>query len=161
YRKVAAGKMPPKKRLGPDEVALVRAWLEAGAEWDRAGVTPTGSAVQGGLSALRPLIHVEPPNVSEGRRVADPIDAFLLARLDHAGLMPAPPADRRALIRRATFDLLGLPPTPAEVDAFLADDSPAAYERLIDRLLASPHYGERWGRHWLDVARFAESNGFE
>jgi mono/diheme cytochrome c family protein len=161
YRKVAAGKMPPKKRLGPDEVALVRAWLEAGAEWDGAGVTPPGSAVQAGLSALRPLIQVEPPSVSGGRRVADPIDAFLLARLERAGLMPAPPADRRALIRRATFDLVGLPPTPEEVDAFLADDSPAAYERLIDRLLASPHYGERWGRHWLDVARFAESNGFE
>jgi hypothetical protein len=90
-----------------------------------------------------------------------PIDAFVLARLDRAGLSPAPPADRLTLIRRATFDLLGLPPSPEEIDAFLADDSPAAYEKLIDRLLASPHYGERWGRHWLDVARFCESNGFE
>jgi mono/diheme cytochrome c family protein len=161
YRKVAAGKMPPKKRLAPDEVALVRAWLEAGAEWEGVPVTPPGSAGQARLWALRPLTHVEPPAVSEGRRIADPIDDFILARLERAGLTPAAPADRRTLIRRATFDLLGLPPTPEEIDAFLADDSPAADERLIDRLLASPHYGERWGRHWLDVARFAESNGFE
>jgi len=91
----------------------------------------------------------------------NPIDAFLLAGLKKAGLKPAPPADRATLIRRVTFDLTGLPPTPQEVDAFLADKSPAAWEKLVDRLLASPHYGEQWGRHWLDVVRFAESDGYE
>src|SRR5204863_1238871 len=88
-----------------------------------------------------------------------PIDRFLLARLEAKGLRPAPVADRRTLIRRATFDLTGLPPTPEEIDAFLADDSPAAWEKVIDHLLASPHYGERWGRHWLDLARYADTVG--
>jgi Protein of unknown function (DUF1553)/Protein of unknown function (DUF1549) len=93
--------------------------------------------------------------------VNNPIDAFVLARLKAAGLEPAAPAPRAQLLRRATFDLLGLPPTPAEVDAFVNDRSPRAWEKVLDRLLASPHYGERWGRHWLDLARFAESNGYE
>src|SRR5207245_10875651 len=88
------------------------------------------------------------------------IDTFLLARLESRGLTFAPEADRRTLIRRVTFDLTGLPPTPAEVDAFLADRSPDAYERLVDRLLASPRSGERWGRHWLDVVGYADSEGF-
>ena len=93
--------------------------------------------------------------------VKTPIDAFILAGLRKAALKPAPPADRLTLIRRVTFDLTGLPPTPEEVDAFLADKSPKAWEKLVDRLLASPHYGEQWGRHWLDVVRFAESDGYE
>jgi mono/diheme cytochrome c family protein len=161
YRKVATGKMPPKQRLRPEEVALVRRWIEAGAEWDTGLATPAESAGPAGLWALRPLVRPGPPRVQAASHVLNPIDAFVLARLERAGLDPAPPADRVTLIRRATFDLLGLPPSPDEIDAFLADDSPAAYETLIDRLLASPHYGERWGRHWLDVARFCESNGFE
>ncbi|MEZ6110005.1 MAG: DUF1549 and DUF1553 domain-containing protein [Pirellulaceae bacterium] len=90
-----------------------------------------------------------------------PIDYFVLSKLEENGLRPAPPADRLTLIRRATFDLLGLPPTPAEVDQFLADESPEAFARLVERLLESPHYGERWGRHWLDVARYADSNGLD
>jgi hypothetical protein len=93
--------------------------------------------------------------------VRTPVDAFVLARLEAKGLTPSPTADKRALIRRLTVDLTGLPPTPAEVEAFLADDSPTAYEKVVDRLLASPHYGERWAQHWLDVVRFAESNGYE
>jgi hypothetical protein len=93
--------------------------------------------------------------------VKNPVDAFVLARLKKAGLRPAPEADRRTLIRRATFTLIGLPPTPEEVEAFVQDRSPQAWEKVIDRLLASPHYGERWGQHWLDVVRFAESDGFE
>jgi hypothetical protein len=93
--------------------------------------------------------------------VRTPIDAFILARLKQTALRPAPAADRATLIRRATFDLTGLPPTPAEVDAFVTDPAADAYERLVDRLLASPHYGEKWGRHWLDVVRFAETEGFE
>ena len=91
----------------------------------------------------------------------NPIDAFVLAGLEARGLQPTPPADKATLLRRVTFDLIGLPPTPDEIDAFLKDDSPDAYEKVVDRLLASPHYGERWGRHWLDVARFSESQGFE
>ena len=90
----------------------------------------------------------------------NPIDAFIQARLADEGLTPAPEADRITLLRRVTLDLTGLLPTPAEVEAFLGDDRPGAYERVVDRLLASPHYGERWGRHWLDAARYADSNGF-
>ena len=93
--------------------------------------------------------------------VRNPIDAFILARLEENGLRPAPEADRATLIRRLSFDLTGLPPTPEEVDAFLDDDSPDAYERLVDRLLASPQYGERWAQHWLDLARYADTDGFE
>src|SRR5262249_32784593 len=91
--------------------------------------------------------------------VQSPIDNFILAKLEQKGLKPAPPADRVTLLRRATFDLTGLPPTPKEIDDFLADQSPDAFTTDVDRLLASPRYGERWGRHWLDVARFADSNG--
>ncbi len=91
----------------------------------------------------------------------NPVDAFVLAKLEAKGLTPNPPAERAALIRRATYDLIGLPPTPEEVDAFVKDDAPDAYEKLLDRLLASPHYGEKWGRHWLDLVRYAETNGYE
>ncbi len=101
------------------------------------------------------------PRVDEASWVRNPIDAFILARLEERGLPHAPEADRATLLRRLSFDLTGLPPTPDELDAFLADRSPLAYERLVDRLLTSPHYGERWGQHWLDLARFAETDGFE
>ncbi|MFO0851165.1 MAG: DUF1553 domain-containing protein [Gemmataceae bacterium] len=111
--------------------------------------------------SFRPPARAALPSVHERNRVRTPVDRFVLARLEAAGLTYGPDADRRTLIRRLSFDLTGLPPTPAEVDAFLADQSPDAYEKLVDRLLASPHYGERWGQHWLDVVRFAESNGFE
>ncbi len=104
---------------------------------------------------------VQPPSVQHKNWVQTPIDAFILARLEKAGLRPAPAADRATLLRRITFDLTGLPPTPEECAAFLADTRPDAYARVVDRLLASPHYGERWAQHWLDVARFAESNGYE
>jgi hypothetical protein len=106
-------------------------------------------------------VRPSPPTVKDCAWPHNPIDNFILARLEAAGLCPAPPASREALIRRVTLDLIGLPPAPEEIDAFVNDRAPYAYERLIDRLLASPHYGERWGRHWLDVARFAESNGYE
>jgi mono/diheme cytochrome c family protein len=161
YRKVAAGKMPPKERLRAEQVALIRTWIESGAEWDSELAAPAGTTVPSGLWALRPLVPPVPPPSRTASSLVNPVDAFIGARLERAGLTLAPPADRLTLIRRATFDLLGLPPTPEEIEAFLGDDSPAAYETLIDRLLASPHYGERWGRHWLDVARFCESNGFE
>jgi hypothetical protein len=111
--------------------------------------------------AWKQPVRRPPPAVKDRAWVRTPVDAFVLARLEAAGLRPAPPAGREQLIRRVTFDLTGLPPTPAEVKAFVTDRSPAAWDKVIDRLLASPHYGERWGRHWLDLARFAESNGFE
>jgi hypothetical protein len=99
------------------------------------------------------------PKVTHGDWPQRPLDFFILSKLEAAGLKPAAPANKRALIRRAYFDLIGLPPTPSEVKAFVADKSPDAFARLVDRLLASPHYGERWGRHWLDVARYGDSNG--
>src|SRR5207249_1909660 len=102
-----------------------------------------------------------PPSVKDAAWCRTPLDRFVLAKLEAAGIAPNSPADTQHLIRRAYFDLLGLPPTPEDIQAFEKDASPDAYARLIDRLLASPHYGERWARHWLDLARFAESHGFE
>jgi Protein of unknown function (DUF1549). len=114
--------------------------------------------------AFQPRTHPEVPRFTTAADKAwaqNPVDAFLLARLEKEGLRPAPPADRVTLIRRVSFDLTGLPPTPAEIDAFTKDKSPKAWEKLVDRLLASPHYGERWGQHWLDVVRYADTDGFE
>lgn len=130
----------------------------------RAGDEYVIPAEQKGHWAWKTPVRPELPAVKNAVWVKNPIDRFVLARLEAAGLKPARPASREQLIRRATFDLIGLPPTPAEVDEFLteSEEAPqAAYEKLIDRLLASPHYGERWGRHWLDLARYAESNGYE
>ena len=110
--------------------------------------------------AYRPLIKPPPPSINDPWPQT-PIDSFILAKLARRGLSPAPPADKRTLIRRVTFDLIGLPPTPEEIDAFLADKSPDAYEKVVDRLLASPHYGERWARHWMDVVHFAETHGHD
>ena len=107
--------------------------------------------------AFQPLGSSPVPET--GREAAHPIDAFIVAALEEAALDLSPPADRRTLLRRVTFDLIGLPPTPREVEAFLADGAPDAYARVVDRLLASPRYGERWGRHWLDVARNADTKG--
>src|SRR5450432_4222851 len=114
--------------------------------------------------AFQPRKDPTPPTFSTAAGKAwakTPIDAFLLAALAKAGLKPAPSADRATLLRRATFDLTGLPPTPPEIDAFVTDKSPNAWEKVVDRLLASPRYGEQWGRHWLDVVRFGESRGYE
>src|SRR6185503_3460037 len=101
------------------------------------------------------------PDVKAKAWVRNPIDAFVLARLEREGLVPSAPASKETLLRRLSLDLVGLPPTPEEVDAFVADARPDAYERQVNRLLASPHYGERWGRQWLDAARYADSDGFE
>jgi hypothetical protein len=114
--------------------------------------------------AFQPRKDVAPPSfttVADKAWVKTPVDAFILSGLKKAGLRPAPQADRATLIRRVTYDLHGMPPTPEEVDAFVKDKSPKAWENLIDKLLASPRYGEQWGRHWLDVVRFAESDGYE
>lgn len=161
YRKVAARKMPPKHPLSADEIRLVRAWIESGAEWDTTPLATRPSSKPAGLWSMRPLVPPKVPAIRDTDRASDPVDCFIIDRLERAGLGPAPSADRLTIVRRATFDLTGLPPTLEEVGAFLDDRSPLAYERLIDRLLASPHHGERWGRHWLDVARFSESHGFE
>jgi hypothetical protein len=150
-------KMPPNKRLPDAAVRALAAWVKDGAAW------PDGAASvlrEERPWAFRPLSQVEPA-VAPGGTSAHPIDCFIRARLRERGLQPAAPADKRTLIRRVTFDLTGLPPTPDEVRAFLADSAPGAYERLVERLLASPRYGERWGRHWLDVARYADTGGFE
>ncbi|NNJ26350.1 DUF1553 domain-containing protein [Alienimonas chondri] len=149
--------------LSEEEVAILTAWVEAGAVWPAGVVIKERAATDKSFWSLRPLVDPEPP-APEGLPeawAANLIDRFVFAKLREAGLEPNPSADRRTLVRRATYDLTGLPPTPEEVEAFVADPSPDAYERLIDRLLDSPRYGERWGRHWLDVARFGESNGYE
>jgi hypothetical protein len=122
---------------------------------------PVISAEEKSHWSFLPPVRPEIPAVKNQKWVRNPVDAFILAKLETAGMTPAPEADRLTLIRRVTLDLTGLPPTPEEVDAFLKDTRPDAYERLVDRLLASPHYGERWATHWLDIVRFAESNGYE
>ena len=119
--------------------------------------SPLHSASSG---RFQPVRAYAPPVVKEAAWVRTPVDRFILAKLEAHGLHPAPPLDKRALIRRATFDLTGLPPTPAESDAFLQDKSPDAFAHVVDRLLASPHYGECWARHWLDVARYADTKGY-
>jgi cytochrome c553 len=144
-------RMPPKgELLTAAEVGAIRAWIAQGAPWPQA---TAGAESHWSFQAIkRPAVPA---------KTANPIDAFIQAKLAAAGLKPNPEADRRTLIRRLKFDLLGLPPTPEEVDAFAADQSPDAYEKLVERYLASPQFGERWARHWLDVVRFAESHGFE
>ena len=127
---------------------------------ESAPATKSFSAKDREYWAFQPIRRSEPPKVRNTSWVRNPIDAFILQKLEEKGIQPGPEADKITLIRRVTFDLTGLPPTPREVDTFLADRSPRAYERVVDRLLASPHYGERWARHWLDVARYAESDGF-
>ncbi|MBX9579915.1 MAG: PSD1 and planctomycete cytochrome C domain-containing protein [Gemmataceae bacterium] len=164
--KVTAGEMPPKKGGKPQplpkaEVESLRAWVAAGTPWPKGRTLDRDERTtdaRGGRDwwAFQP---VRRPAVSPGH--ANPIDAFVRARLTEKGWAPAPPADPRALLRRLTFDLTGLPPTAEELDAFAADPSPAAYEKAVDKLLSSPHHGERWARHWLDVARYAETCGYE
>ena len=158
-------KMPKQgAKLTGEEVASLRRWIDAGAPWP-SGVSLDDSGKKPLVGpdwwALRPLTRPEPPGVAEAAWVRTPIDRFILAMLRAKGLKPSPPADRRTLIRRLTFDLHGLPPTPEEIEAFVHDPHSDAYERLVDRLLASPRYGERWGRHWLDVVHYADTHGYD
>lgn len=164
-------KMPPKEKLPTPQLADFIQWVESGAPWPGSksevpitelpsGPGPQFSQEQKEHWAFQPVADPVPPEITSDW-VRSPIDQFVLLRLTAAGLNPAPPADKRTLIRRATFDLTGLPATSAEVDAFLADDSSEAFSRVVDRLLASPRYGEHWGRHWLDVVRYADSNGLD
>jgi hypothetical protein len=146
-------RMPAKAPPLPAEaIALLRRWIDEGAAWP----DTSGPAVE----VKKHWAYVKPVRPAPPRSDVAPIDAFLLARLAKEGLRPTPEASKETLIRRVSLDLTGLPPAPEEVDAFLADRSPDAYEKLVDRLLASPHYGERWARAWLDVARYADTNGF-
>ncbi|HEY0981736.1 DUF1553 domain-containing protein [Schlesneria sp.] len=163
--------MPPKKKLPQAEIDALGAWIKMGAPWPGstqivAAATAKDSPNQWDEEArqfwaFQPIRAVEPPDVHDAEWSASPIDRFVLARLNAAGLKPVEAADKNTLLRRVTLDLLGVPPTPAEVDAFLNDHRPDAFEHVVNRLLESPLYGERWGRHWLDVARYADSNGMD
>jgi mono/diheme cytochrome c family protein len=147
--------------LTPEEVATLRRWIEQVASWPEGVALQERRADDGPWWAIQPLARPGLPAVADPSWVRTPIDAFLLAKLESKGLSPRPEADRRTLIRRLTFDLHGLPPTPEEVEAFMADTRPDAYERLVDRLLDSPRYGERWGRHWLDVVHYGDTHGYD
>ncbi len=161
-------KMPPPGRLTDSEIAALTAWVGSGAPWpgaERVAVRKTGrpsgqfTKEEKNYWAFQPIRKLLPAKVEQEAWISSPIDRFILAKLEGKGLRPAPAADRLTLLRRASFDLIGLPPTEQEIAQFLADDSADAFERVVDRLLASPRYGERWGRHWLDVARYADSTG--
>jgi hypothetical protein len=167
--RVKAGDMPPEgkgRRVTAAELAQLEAWIRSGARWPKDRVisasefTSDARAGRDWWSLQKPE-RPKIPAIRQAAWVRTPIDAFVLAKLEERGLQAALDADRATFIRRATLDLLGLPPGPDEIERFVGDTAPDAYERLIDRLLASPHYGERWARHWLDVVRFGESNGYE
>ncbi len=159
--------MPPKGKLPAEEIAVLTEWVRLGAPWPASAdapkvVGPTGYDFERlGQEhwAFRPVVKPVPPDVRSAVSES-PVDRFVLARLEAAGLSLSPPADKRTLLRRVTFDLTGLPPTADEAAAFEADDAPDAFARVVDRLLASPLYGQRWGRHWLDVARYADTKGY-
>jgi cytochrome c553 len=159
------------KKLAENEIAAIALWIDCGAPFDRpmtaqvvrepSWTERTVPSAAKEFWSFRPLGRSGPPAIKDAAHVRTPVDYFVMQKLEAAGLRPNPEADRRKLIRRAYFDLIGLPPSPGEVEAFVNDPAAGAYERLLDRLLSSPHYGERWARHWLDLARFAESHGFE
>ena len=152
--------MPYKReKLADAEIAAIAAWINAGANYER----PLNKQKWKGEEhwALKPLKKTAPPKTKKSRWAKTPIDQFILAKLQEKGMKPSPPADKRTLLRRVTFDLTGLPPTPAETQSFLHDKSPSAFEKVVDRLLASPRYGERWARHWLDVVHYSDTHGHD
>jgi hypothetical protein len=151
-------KMPPGGKLKPEQIASLRRWIELGAAWPKGDAAASKSKASNWW-AFRPVERLDPP-LKDEVWARNPIDQFILARLEKTGLKPSAEASRETLLRRVSLDLTGLPPSPKEVRDFQADTSPGAYERVVDRLLASPHYGERWGRHWLDVGRYADSDGY-
>jgi len=167
YAKDEHVQMPPKGKMSDAEISVLTEWVRRGAPDPRleaaAVATKRTIDVEAGKKhwAFAPLTDPKPPKVVDDRWSRTPVDGFIRRELDRAQLRPNDVAAKRVLVRRAYFDLLGLPPKPEEVDAFVADDAPDAYAKLIDKLLDNPHFGERWGRHWLDLARFAESHGFE
>src|SRR5713226_688847 len=157
-------KMPMGGKLRDEEIADLAAWVKIGAPWPESSISPVPvskgksviSAEQRAFWAFKPVRKPAPPQVKNAAWPKSPIDNFVLDELENRGLKLAKPAEKRDLIRRASFDLIGLPPTPDEIDAFLKDSSPDAFARVVDRLLASPHYGERWARYWLDLARYED-----
>lgn len=168
-------KMPPQGKLPQKEIDALNQWVKMGAPWPAPRKQSAGGSRQGlsGSDPQRPTPNTQRPHwafqpvknppvpaVKNKGWVKTPIDAFIIQKLEAKGLAPSKPADRRTLIRRATFDLIGLPASAAEIEAFVADKSPDAWEKVVDRLLASPHYGERWGRYWLDIARYADTKGY-
>jgi len=160
--------MPPDEKLSKTAIADLTRWVEMGAPHPDSGKIAHKTdqhAIDLNKArehwAYRPYEKPEIPDLPDTKQIANPIDAFVLADLNEHGLKPVPPANKRTLIRRATFDLTGLPPTPEEISAFLNDDSNTAFAKVVERLLNSPHYGERWGRHWLDIIRYADSNGLD
>ncbi len=151
--------MPPVgERLTAAEIGLLRGWIDQGVEW---AAPAAGQPQQPTHWSFRKVTRPDPPAVGDRSWARNAIDRFILARLDKEGVKPSPEAPKTTLIRRLSLDLTGLPPTPQEVADFLGDNRPDAYERLVDRLLASPHYGEKWARYWLDLARYADSDGYE
>ena len=163
--------MPPKSKIPANEIANLTKWVKMGAPWPDAEpvtsvvqpvtLSPKFTDEQRNFWAFQPLRHDWYATINRSDWITSPLDSFILAKLKLVELPPAPPADRRTLLRRVTYDLTGLPPSMDAVDRFVADKSPDAFERTIDHLLSSPRYGERWGRHWLDVARYADSNGLD
>jgi len=161
-------KMPPDSQLPAAELRTLEQWVERGVPWGAEAADETAPAgkpfdlaARAGHWSFQPLSAAAPPEVASSGWIRTPVDRFVLAKLEAASLRPAQAADRRTLLRRVTYDLTGLPPTAAELEAFVNDTSPGAYERVVNRLLASPQYGERWARHWLDLVRFAETLGHE
>src|SRR5437773_1890425 len=163
-------KMPPTGKLKDEEIADITTWVKMGAAWPGAppaapapptrGQSKEFTSAEKTFWAFQPVKNPAPPSVKNDSWVQTPVDRFILAKLEEKGLKPAPPAGKETLIRRATFDLTGLPPTEKEIRDFLADASKDTFRKVVERLLASPRYGERWGRHWLDVARYADSGGY-
>ena len=154
--------MPPDDPLTAEQVAVLEEWIARGAPWsvEEGSTTEARGEAQRTHWAFQPVTHREPPEVSNTGWVGTPIDAFVLSKLEQQALTPSAPADRRTLIRRVTYDLTGLPPTLEQVEAFVGDESSDAYANLVERLLASPQYGEHWARHWLDVARYSDTKGY-
>jgi mono/diheme cytochrome c family protein len=163
--------MPPSGQMSAADIATLTRWVKEGlpVSADKLGDATQQHEERAGIVTLesrnywafKPVARPEVPAVKDTSWIKTPIDAFILAKLEAKGLSPNPPADKVALVRRAYYDLIGLPPTPEQVDEFVNDSSPDAFPKLVDQLLASPHYGEKWGRHWLDVVRYAETNGYE
>ncbi len=154
--------MPPVgARLTAAQIAMLRAWIDKGAEWPVTGPTTMTASTAATHWSFRKITRPDVPAVRDRAWARNPIDNFILAKLDAEGIAPSPEASRGTLLRRVSLDLTGLPPSAEEVDEFLRDNRPDAYERVVDRLLASPHFGEKWARYWLDLARYADSDGYE
>ncbi len=166
WQRVRDGEMPPKKPLPKEEIELLRRWIDSGAKWGTSPIAPfaftTNARAGYDWWSLQPVKRPAVPETQNSKsETRNPIDAFVLARLQQENLSASQSAEKRTLIRRLSLDLIGLPPTPDEIAEFEKDDTPKAFETLVDRLLDSPHFGERWARHWLDIIRFGESQGFE